>query len=158
VWWRLVGSAVEHAAAQHEAAAFPGDADWNKDCPPKKIDFQSLFLEQEEDDEEQASLADVLAGMTEKWPGYSRPKADDIAKLINSRSEYATEADLQLGIMLKEFLFPELVTDLIVSAKSVGKRLSRHVDEPVRKHDQTLILRKVTDTHAKVLSYSVEVR
>jgi hypothetical protein len=26
VWWRLVGSAVEHAAAQHGAAAFRGDA------------------------------------------------------------------------------------------------------------------------------------
>ena len=51
VWWRLVGSAVEHAAAQHEAAAFPGDANWNKDCPPKAIDFKELFLEQEEEDE-----------------------------------------------------------------------------------------------------------
>jgi hypothetical protein len=60
--------------------------------------------------------------------------------------------------MLKEFLFPELVTDLIVSAKSVGKRLSRHIGEPVRKGDRTLILRKVTDAHANALSYSVEVR
>ena len=41
MWWRLIGSAVEHAAAE-------------------PIDFQDLFLVQEEDDEELLSLADAL--------------------------------------------------------------------------------------------------
>ena len=44
MWWRLVGSAVEHAAK----------------LTGQELDFQQLFLAQEEDDEESASLADML--------------------------------------------------------------------------------------------------
>jgi hypothetical protein len=44
MWWRLVGSAVENAAKLAE----------------QELDFQKLFVTQEEDDEESASLADVL--------------------------------------------------------------------------------------------------
>ena len=85
IWWRMCGSAVENAAKQHtqwrknEIAAlervFPPDRDdqWRQrradidsgipSAQPKAIDFKELFLAQEEDDEESASLADVLAGM-----------------------------------------------------------------------------------------------
>jgi hypothetical protein len=157
VWWRLVGSAVEHAAKQHGATAFPGDANWNKACPPKEIDFKTLFLEQEEDDEEQASLADALAGLAAKWPDDARPKPNDIAQLINSQGNYVADADQQLGVTLREFLFPEAAPGQIVSAKAVGRRLSRHIGEPVRKGGQTLILRKVTDTHTRAVGYYVEI-
>ena len=44
MWWRLVGSAVENAAK----------------LAGQELDFQKLFITQEEDDEESASLADVL--------------------------------------------------------------------------------------------------
>jgi hypothetical protein len=44
LWWRLIGSAVEHAAKQ----------------AGKEIDFRQLFKEAEEDDEDAASLAEVL--------------------------------------------------------------------------------------------------
>ena len=66
---------------------------------PKAIDFKELFLAQEEDDEESASLADVLAGMAAKqWTNSARgnvqPQANDIAKLINNPgSDYLAEAD-----------------------------------------------------------------
>ena len=77
---------------------------------PKAIEFKELFLAQEEDDEESASLADVLAGMAAKqWTNSARgnvqPQANDIAKLINNPgSDYLAEADQQLAVTLREFL------------------------------------------------------
>ena len=53
MWWRMVGSAVEHAAKLH------GE---------EEIDFQKLFLKQEEEeDEDSISLVDALTVMAEKW-------------------------------------------------------------------------------------------
>ena len=70
MWWRLVGSAVEHAArlAGHE------------------LDFQKLFVAQEEDDEESASLADVLEVLVKKWPDKTFT-ANAVAGMINNRNE-----------------------------------------------------------------------
>src|ERR1700744_3753466 len=48
-WWRLVGSAIEHAAA-----------------PRRTLKFQNLFLSQEEDDEESASLTDPLRALDDE--------------------------------------------------------------------------------------------
>lgn len=186
IWWRMCGSAVENAAKQHtqwrknEIAAlervFPPDRDdqWRQrradidsgipSAQPKAIDFKELFLAQEDDDEESASLADVLAGMAAKqWTNSARgnvqPQANDIAKLINNPgSDYLAEADQQLAVTLREFLFPKAATGQVMSAKSVSKQLGKHVGEPVKRGEQTLLLRKTADTHAKILSYSVEVR
>ena len=94
IWWRLCGSAVENAAKQHTQwrkseiddleKVFPGDRDdqWRQrradadidELPPqpKEIDFKSLFLVQEETDEESASLADLLELMVWKWPRTTR--------------------------------------------------------------------------------------
>ena len=47
MWWRLVGSAIEHAAKQ-------------------SVDFGELFRNQDATDEDDTSLAEVLAAI-EKW-------------------------------------------------------------------------------------------
>ena len=56
-WWRLVGSAVEHAAEQH-ARLIADDVSWmtstTPPCPAHTVSFKQLFLSQEEDDEDQA--------------------------------------------------------------------------------------------------------
>ena len=52
MWWRLVGSAVENAAELDRAGAR----------------LPELFLAQEEDDEESASLADMLDVLVKRWP------------------------------------------------------------------------------------------
>jgi hypothetical protein len=52
MWWRLVGSAIEYAAS----------------LAGEQIEFQKLFLKQEEDDEDSTSLADVLEILVKKWP------------------------------------------------------------------------------------------
>ena len=66
MWWRLVGSAVEHAA----------------ELAGQELDFQKLFMAQEEDDEESASLADVLDVLVAAYP--KEFTAEDVAALINS--------------------------------------------------------------------------
>ena len=87
-WWRLCGSAVENAAKQHTQwrkseiddleKVFPGDRDdqWRarradagidgQPSLPQEIDFKGLFLAQEEDDEDSASLADILELLAKK--------------------------------------------------------------------------------------------
>jgi hypothetical protein len=119
MWWRLVGSAVENGAeeAGHE------------------VDFQKLFQEQEEEDEDDSSLAFILVGMRRRWPGGFR--ACDAAEVINS-GEYD---DAALGADIHEFLFPaQTYRTKVITAKSVGKRLKKHVGNPVRKEGETLAL------------------
>ena len=67
MWWRVVGSAVEHAAKLH------GD---------EEIDFQKLFLKQEEEEDEDFCIARRRAHwLAEKWPqGFH---ATDVAELLN---------------------------------------------------------------------------
>ncbi|MGY4310985.1 hypothetical protein [Bradyrhizobium sp. JR3.5] len=124
MWWRIIGSAVEHAAKQH--APEPEDV--------AEVDFQKLFLAQEEDDEESASLADALAAMAEEWPKREF-KAVEVAAIIN-------ESSLNLrGATLSEFLFPGAPFGFTATAKSTGKRLKSHLDGPVKGGDRTLVLR-----------------
>ena len=66
MWWRLVGSAVENAAK----------------LAGQELDFQKLFIAQEEDDEESASLADVLDVLVKTWP--DEFTASDVAGMINN--------------------------------------------------------------------------
>ena len=52
-WWRLCGSAVEHAAKLHD--------------PPSKLRFRDLFLATEEDDEEASGTADLLHALLKAY-------------------------------------------------------------------------------------------
>jgi hypothetical protein len=150
IWWRVVGSAVENAAAQHHAI----DAD-----KAATIDFRDLFLSQEDDDEDSSSLADMLDGMISKWTDGGAFKAAEVAALINGQiGQYAGAEDLQLGTTIREFLFPSAAAGNTVSPKAVGKQLKRHLGEPVRKGDSTLILQMRPDLHTKALTYFVESR
>ena len=132
VWWRLIGSAVEHAAR----------------LAGRDLDFQNLFLSQEEDDEDSASLADALAVMERRWREF---KASDVADLINKR-----DADASLDVetlremnrdsaTLRDFLFGHAPAGSVATPKSVGHRLRAHVDEPVRSGERTLLLRARKD-------------
>ena len=135
MWWRLVGSAVEHAAG----------------LLPQPLDFRELFLAQEEEDEESASLADILAILRAEWP--KKFDAHDVAGFINT--EYPKEEQLQV----REFLYPK-VTDrkVVFSGKSVGKALGNYLDGPVKKGEQTLILRRDEQGQGKhAAKYWVEV-
>jgi hypothetical protein len=145
MWWRLIGSSVEHAAKLH-AANKP-----EKDYP--EIDFQKLFLAQEEkDDEDSISLADALGAMAEKWPNGFH--AADVAELINSFSYD------QVTLTVRGFLYPAAPTWFVATPRSVGNQLAKYVDDPVKSGDRTLILRKREDTTGPTkgsLTYYIQV-
>jgi hypothetical protein len=122
MWYRLVGSAVEHAAMMA--------------LPECKVDFQNLFLAREDQDEDSTSLAEALAVMLNQWPGSF--DATDVTKLINGGN----------GVALREFLYPETAASEPVSPRSVGKRLTPHIGDG----DRTLILRKHDDPEAGSVS------
>jgi hypothetical protein len=142
-WWRLIGSAVEHADQQTCPPASPAG--------PEPLDFQKLFLEQEDDEEESATLVDTLEILAKRWPEGKAFKASDVAMMINEF--YDTD-----GRALREILFPEVKH--VPTAKSVGRRLKSHVDEPVRHGGRTLILHDQRDPSGGpkgALNYYVEV-
>jgi hypothetical protein len=76
MWWRLIGSALEHAAKLLDQEL--AQDTW------QELDFQTLFLTQEEDDEESATLADVLQILKKRWP--IKFQATDVAVMLNSQS------------------------------------------------------------------------
>ena len=122
IWWRIVGAAVEHAAA----------------VAGQKLDFKVLFQEQDEEDEDAASLADALEILekqtTEKFTAHR------VAEIVNTWS-----ADSE---MLRSFLFPNIREGATVNSKSVGRRLKKHTDDPVRSGERVLILRRQRDDTA----------
>jgi hypothetical protein len=134
MWWRLVGSAVEHAAKLAS--------------PQQPIDFQKLFLTQEDDDEDTASLAEALSIMHKLWGNQQAGfKANDVAETVNSGSND--------GIALRDFLFPTAPPGHIATPAAVGKRLNSHVGEPVANGENILTLRR-NQLRAKAVAYWIE--
>ena len=126
-----------------------------KYCPPVAFSFKNLFLVQEEEDEESASLADVLAALADKWPGAIRFQAADLATLANKNGNWATAESREIATTLREFLFPQIPAEAPVTARGIGKRLKRHVDEPVSHNGRVLILKTGQDTYANTLNFWV---
>jgi hypothetical protein len=131
MWWRLIGSAVENAAK----------------LVGKELDFQKLFIEQEEDDEDSATLADVLQVLKKKLP--DQFTASDVAGMINI--PYPEEDEQTV----REHLLPGARTDHQFTSKSIGKRLKQHIDNPVRSGERVLVLRSWEDKHIKMSVYGV---
>jgi hypothetical protein len=148
LWWRVVGAAIENASSLHSDAIEPEAYDVKGRGKPISIDFQQLFLEQESDEEDSASLADTLGILNKHWPiGF---KAADVAGLINGNENVAD------GIVIREFLFPGQKSDA-VSSKSVGRRLIAHVGNPVRHDDKILSLYAGEDNRNKMKTFLVNV-
>lgn len=158
MWWRLVGSAVEHAADTYGERVAALVIDANPNCPPSKLNFRDIFLAQEGDDEESASLSDALVVLDAiVWPGRTGSfQAADLARLLNEPDIYASAEHKERTTTLREFLFPNLSAAQTITAKSAGKRLKRHVGDPVKHGDKTLCLMETEDTHTKTLSFHVK--
>jgi hypothetical protein len=157
-WWGLIGQAVEFAAEQHKGHVDALVMEVHRTCTPTPVKFRDLFLVQEADDEDSADLADALSILAEEWPNGELFQAADVAKVINTTGDRATEEARERGAVLRSFLFPGVLENRAVTAKAVGKRLKRHVDELIPHGGKTLILKDVPDTHKKVLSFYVAAR
>lgn len=167
-WWRLVGSAIEHAA--NLVAPELAEAEFHKDIVAGKIstaditnkvveeylakykvNFEDIFVSKEETgDEETVSLTDVLEKILVEWPeGFL---ATDISLMVNT----CDAAPLKLP--LRGFLFPNNPSNESISPRSVGKRLQEYIDSPVRSgEDRVLILRSRKEGN-NPLKYWVEVK
>jgi hypothetical protein len=131
LWQRLVGFAVEHAAALHN--------------PNARVDFAELFAAQDAADEESATLADVLLVLKRSMP--PEFKANDVAELAQGMGpDNAT---------VREFLFPNAAPGVALSPKTISKRLGNYVGNPVRYADRTLILRAGKNPHTKIITFYV---
>jgi len=106
IWWRLVGSAIENAAKQ----------------AGETVDFEKLFLNQDEDNEDDVSLGEVLAALHASMP--FQFKATNVCEVINNQAYVANDK-------LREFFCPTLADGAKASPNAVGKMLKRHVGEPV---------------------------
>ena len=114
MWWRLVGSAVENAArlTGHE------------------LDFQKLFIAQEEDDEESASLADVLEILVKHWPD-KQFTASAVAGMINDRNQNEDGPDV------RDFLLPGALAESRVHGKDhrqIAEKAPRRAGSQRRAH------------------------
>jgi hypothetical protein len=152
MWWRLIGSAVEHAAKLVADRVEPGaydDDDPQRPDParPRIIDFQQLFLARDAEDEDTTSLAEALAIMAAEWP--MTFNAAEVARLVNDLGS-------QHGTALREFLYPGEPTFYVATPKSIAQRLKEHVDEPVKHGDRTLILRRKQDTDRNQGQYFID--
>ena len=70
MWWHLVGSAVEHAAARHVEYAEALAIDIDRDCRPARVGFKDMFLEGERHEEQTGSLATVLDALRTAWADF----------------------------------------------------------------------------------------
>jgi hypothetical protein len=159
-WWTLVGYPVEFAARQHKEHIDGLVMDANNTCPPELISFKDLFIEQEQADEDSASLADALALLAAKWPNAVRFKAVAAASMMNVDDSYggASEAEREKAMTLREVFFPDLPPNQTVGPKATGRRLKRHVGGPVQHDGETLCLREERDTHTKSSKFYVEAK
>ena len=111
-WWRLVGSAIEHAA---ELAG----------CG---VDFSALFLKVEEKDEEALGLAEALQYLDRKAEGKPFKAADVLGW---------TEIDADDSRALRAFLGGSAARPLTASA--ITRKLNEKKDAPTRVGDDGLI-------------------
>jgi hypothetical protein len=136
MWWHLVGSAVEHAAAQHvridEEKVRWFVADPHPICPPAPISFTDLFVSGEGGDEQASSLATVLHVLRTKWRAGC--KAAEVAGYAVLTDEAATEfrdaIEQASGKAMK-----------MITATAVTWRLKAVADAPVVVGNDTLVLR-----------------
>jgi hypothetical protein len=175
-WWRLIGQPLEFAAQLHKEHSEADRAtDATPGCPPARVRFKELFLAQEEEDEESASLANVLAALGSKWPNQATFLAADVAKLVNATGETGRDqtaqrnvrigsreeepplrtTDAERAAVVREFLFPRIASSVTVTATTASKRLKRHVGAPVRHDGGMLVLRESPNPHTKILSFYV---
>jgi hypothetical protein len=123
------------------------------------LDFRDLFLSQEGDDEDAATLADVLEALVKRWPDKQISKqptpftANQVAGFVNNEYDQSPEKSL-----LRDWLRPDAPPNQQISARTIGRQFGRHLDEPVMSGERLLTLRAQRNLHTKVLEYHVAIK
>jgi hypothetical protein len=135
-WWHLVGSALEHASDSLVENA-PAATEGRTTAEP--IDFATIFRDLEGDDEEAASVGDVLDALKTVWPD-KYFESSDVAKLINAPLDGEQDKASRLREFFAEQSGRKAATE--VSSIKIGKRLGNMVDTPIIVEGRTLKLVK----------------
>jgi hypothetical protein len=131
-WWHLVGSAIEYAAGL---------------CVEKPpVDFQQLFLTVEGEDEETASLAEVLQ-CADKLAGGKEFGAAKISKWMTE------DPESEDAKVLKDFFASR---DGIPSTRTITAKLRNYADSPVWVGQGIWSLKKGVDKHTKTVEFHIE--
>ena len=59
---------------------------------------------------------------------------------------------------VRDFLYPGVLPNHVLSAKTITRLLKRHLDEPVKNGERTLMLRRHMDMRVDVFNYRVTTR
>ena len=130
LWWRLVGSAVRTRPSRWVGARF------------REIVRHAR----------RGRRGIGVFRRRARGPGQAMAEpvhCNDIAGMINNPDPDEDEQTL------REFLLPGALPKHVFSAKSIGKLLKQHLDEPVRSGERTLVLRSWEDKHIKLRVYGV---
>jgi len=141
VWWDMIGSAVEFAADEHlklvDAEKHGFVYEPTGEPEPTKVDFKSMFLESEDDEEQSSSLASVLDVLHRNWPNSGLFQASDVvSRFFPTFAEWSTAA-----VGLKAAL--ELACGKpipIISAPAINWKLQAIKDAPALVDDKILAL------------------
>jgi hypothetical protein len=152
IWWDVVGSAIEYAAALVADEDRNFVADPNPACAARKIAFKDLFLAGEADEEETSSLAIAIDTIRSRWP-YGA-KASDIAAFAAETGESGTAFRSALELASSKGL-------PVVTATAVTWRLKAIIDSPVVIDGYVFALRYLPDkakSGGTFRAYPVEMR
>jgi len=161
MWYRLVGSAIEHAARCYKEA-YPQDA------KAVAIGFDQLFARQKTSDEEGTSLGEMLDELDKamrNWRALQpQPKQDDgsymakeIAACLNQNCWLPGSSSSGVAI-IRGFLFQKVPLKDRLSPYAVSRALKAYVDRRRAFDQEELVLRIEADSHANANLYRVERR
>jgi hypothetical protein len=137
MWWRLIGSAVEHAAKLHSEATDPAAYNIEERSRPVPVDFGRLFLEQEEDEEEAASLGQALSIMQKQWGASQKGfRASHVVEFLN---DHSNPPDV---VALRSF-FIDGPANAVAEPRSIGNKLAENLGAVVPYQGRTLVLKRM---------------
>jgi hypothetical protein len=163
LWYRIVGSAVEHAARVYAAA--------------EKVDFGKLFADRKTADEERASLGEMLDELDREMRAYFAPPSAAARSVFGNLAnaapppvsggegewvakEIAAALNNDYGsggiAIVRGFLFQKIPLGAKLSPHTVTRALKAYIDRPTTFGDELVVLRARDDPHNKVKIYRVE--
>lgn len=149
-WWHLVGSAIEHAAAQYMAHVEALTIDGNPACAPQPVSFTAMFRTSDDDDEQTGALVTVLTSVGQRWPnGF---QASDVAAYL---SGVASDEALEFRSALETASGKAI---RVVTSTALTWRLKAVVDTPVVIDGITVSLRYMPDKSGNGGAYKLNQR
>jgi hypothetical protein len=151
VWWDMIGSAVEFAARQHKALVEEEKHHFvyepTGEPEPVTVNFKTLFLASEDDEEQSGSLASVLDVLRREWPDTLFQAGDVVKKIFHAAGNVsysamlAEEADTQAAGFKAALELACGKPVAIVSAPSINWKLQAIKDAPALVDGKILVLK-----------------